>query len=181
MTTGSSVGCCRSRPFCGTGRADPTASRWRSPGFRPVFPWLQGLSFQTLSYSLFLSHRVGSSLSEQSILSGDRSEPQRVSHPALPGSHFFLRFHLFRFRERGREGEREGERGEGREKERERSISVRLPIACPQLRGLARNPGMCPDWESNQRPFGSQAGNQSTEPHQPGLDLIFKACLQQVC
>ena len=110
MTTGSSVGCCRSRPFCGTGRADPTASRWRSPGFRPVFPWLQGLSFQTLSCSLFLSHRVGSSLSEQSILSGDRSEPQRVSHPALPGSHFFLRFHLFSFRERGREGEREGEK-----------------------------------------------------------------------
>ena len=22
---------------------------------------------------------------------------------------------------------------------------------------LAHNPGMCPDWESNQRPFGSQA------------------------
>ena len=33
----------------------------------------------------------------------------------------------------------------------------------------ARNPGLCPDWESNQRPFGSQAGTQSTEPHQPGL------------
>ena len=27
---------------------------------------------------------------------------------------------------------------------------------------------MCPDWESNWRPFGSQAGTQSTEPHQPG-------------
>ena len=33
---------------------------------------------------------------------------------------------------------------------------------------LARNPGMCPDWESDQQPFGSQAGSQSTEPHQPG-------------
>ena len=32
----------------------------------------------------------------------------------------------------------------------------------------AHNPGMCPDWESNQRPFGSQAGAQSTQPHQPG-------------
>ena len=31
---------------------------------------------------------------------------------------------------------------------------------------LAHNPGMCPDWESNWRPFVSQAGTQSTEPHQ---------------
>ena len=36
---------------------------------------------------------------------------------------------------------------------------------------LASNPGMCPDWESNQRPFGLQAGTQSTEPHQPGLQI----------
>ena len=34
---------------------------------------------------------------------------------------------------------------------------------------LAHNPGMCPDWEWNQRPFGSQASTQSTESHQPGL------------
>ena len=32
---------------------------------------------------------------------------------------------------------------------------------------LAHDPGMCPDWESNRRPFGSQASAQSTEPHQP--------------
>ena len=36
---------------------------------------------------------------------------------------------------------------------------------------LACNPGMGPDWESNQGPFGSQASAQSTEPHQPGLIL----------
>ena len=29
---------------------------------------------------------------------------------------------------------------------------------------LAHNPGMCPDWELNQWPFGFQAGAQSTEP-----------------
>ena len=40
---------------------------------------------------------------------------------------------------------------------------------------LAHNPGMCPDWESNQRPFGLQAGAQSTEPHQPGPEFISKA------
>ena len=33
---------------------------------------------------------------------------------------------------------------------------------------LACNPGMCSDWESKQRPFGSQAGAQSTKPHQSG-------------
>ena len=39
----------------------------------------------------------------------------------------------------------------------------------------AHNPGMCPKWESNQRPFGSQAGAQSTEPHQPEKSSnIFK-------
>ena len=41
--------------------------------------------------------------------------------------------------------------------------------------GLACNPVMCPDWELNQGPFGSQAGAQSMEPYQPGLyALIFK-------
>ena len=38
---------------------------------------------------------------------------------------------------------------------------------------LACNPGMCPDWELNLRPFGSQAGTQSTEPHQPGQTFLF--------
>ena len=33
---------------------------------------------------------------------------------------------------------------------------------------LGGNPGMCPNWESNLQPFGSQATAQSTEPHQPG-------------
>ena len=61
------------------------------------------------------------------------------------------------------------EREEGREKERERNINVWLPLTCPVLGpDLAHNPGVCPDWESNQRPFGLQAGTQSTEPHQPG-------------
>ena len=38
----------------------------------------------------------------------------------------------------------------------------------PPTGHLACNPGMCPDWELNQQPSGSQAGTQSTEPHQPG-------------
>ena len=38
---------------------------------------------------------------------------------------------------------------------------------------LTCDPGMCSDWESNQQPFGSHVGTQSTEPHQPGLSLTF--------
>ena len=38
----------------------------------------------------------------------------------------------------------------------------------PPAADLTYNPGMCPGWESNLQPFGSQAGTQSTEPHQPG-------------
>ena len=71
------------------------------------------------------------------------------------------------------------ERGEGREIERERNINVQeihqlvaSHISPPG--DLACNPGMCPDWELNGRPFGSQTGTQSTEPHQPGLEVVFK-------
>ena len=74
------------------------------------------------------------------------------------------RFYLFIFRERGREGESEGEIHQ----------CVVVSHAAP-TRDLACNPGMCPDWESNQRPCGSQVGAQPTEPHQPGLTwYVFK-------
>ena len=79
---------------------------------------------------------------------------------------FFKRFYLF------------SERVEGREIERKRNFNVRekhqLAAPCmPPTRDLAHNPGMCPDWESNQQPFGSQASTQNTEPHQPGHMCIF--------
>ena len=38
----------------------------------------------------------------------------------------------------------------------------------PPTGDLALNPGMFPDWESNQQPFGLQACAQSTELYQPG-------------
>ena len=62
------------------------------------------------------------------------------------------------FRERGRVGEREGEKHQ-----------CVVASQTPPTEGLAHNPGMCPDLELNQRPFGSQASTQSTEPHQPGI------------
>ena len=64
------------------------------------------------------------------------------------------------------------ERGEGKEKKRERNINVWLPLTCAPTGDLARNPGMCPDWESNWQLFGSQAGTQSIQPHQPGAESL---------
>ena len=61
------------------------------------------------------------------------------------------------------------ERGKRREKEGEKHQCVVASCASP-TGDLARNPGMCPDWESNQRPFVSQVSAQSTEAHQSGLD-----------
>ena len=68
----------------------------------------------------------------------------------------FKRFYLFIFLREGK-GRRE------REKHQSVDTSCTLPTE-----DLAHDSGMCPDWESNQPPFGPQAGTQSTEPHQPG-------------
>ena len=67
---------------------------------------------------------------------------------------FLKRFYLLIFRERGREGEREGEK-----------LQYVVASRVPPTGDLAHNPGMCPVWESNPRPFDSQVGTQSTEPH----------------
>ena len=75
---------------------------------------------------------------------------------------FFKDFYLFIFRARGRERESKGEK-------HQRVVASHTPATGD----LAWNPGMYPDWESNRRPFGSQAGTQSTEPHQPGPTLAF--------
>ena len=39
--------------------------------------------------------------------------------------------------------------------------------------GRAHTPGMCPDWESKERPFGLKANAQSTELHQPEENKIL--------
>ena len=76
--------------------------------------------------------------------------------------YFLKRFYLFiYFRERG-EGEREGEKHQ---------CVVASHVPCTG--DLAHNPGMGPDWESNQRSFGPQAVTQYPEPQQPGLLFYF--------
>ena len=62
-------------------------------------------------------------------------------------------FYLFIFRER-KEGETEVEKHQ----------FVVVYHVTP-TNDLAHNPGMCSDWELNQRPFSLQAGVQSTQPH----------------
>ena len=57
---------------------------------------------------------------------------------------FFKRFYLFIFRERGREGESEGDKHQ-----------CVVASLVPLTQDLARNPGMCPDWELNRQSFGS--------------------------
>ena len=83
-----------------------------------------------------------------------------INYSDMSSNSFQLLFFFFKmrfvFRERGREGDREG------------NINVWLPLTHPLLVGdLAHNPGTC--WEWNWRPFGTQEGTQSTEPHRPGL------------
>ena len=64
------------------------------------------------------------------------------------------------------------EKGEGKKKEGEKHQYVVASHTHP-TGDLACNPGLYPDWELNRRPFGSQACAQSTELHQPGLELHY--------
>ena len=77
---------------------------------------------------------------------------------------FLLRLfiYLFILEREGREGEKEGGKHQNV-----------VASHTPPTGDLAYNPGMCPDWEWNQQPFGSQAGTQFTEPHQPGQHFTF--------
>ena len=80
-----------------------------------------------------------------------------MTNGAIPYSFFFKILFFFIFRQRRREGDKEG-------KEHQCVVAFRSPTTGD----LAHKPGMCPDWESNWRPFGSQASTRSTELHQPG-------------
>ena len=64
--------------------------------------------------------------------------------------------YLFIFRETGMEGKRGGETS--------MCVCLLRPLH-PTTGNLVRKPDICPDWESNQQSFGSQATIQSTEPY----------------
>ena len=66
------------------------------------------------------------------------------------------------------------ERGKGREEERERNINVWLLLSRAPTEDLARNPGLCPDWESNLRPLALWNNARPTEPHRSGGISVLK-------
>ena len=78
--------------------------------------------------------------------------------PGCPGMTPMSLFSIyFIFTESGGEEEREGE-----------THPCVVASHAPPTGDPAHNPGICPDWESNQQPFGLQASPQSTEQQQPG-------------
>ena len=60
------------------------------------------------------------------------------------------------------------DRGEGKEKERERNITVWLALTRPPLGTWPLTQACALTGNQTSGSFGSQAGIQSTEPHQPG-------------
>ena len=53
-----------------------------------------------------------------------------------------------------------------------------LVASCmPPTRDPTCNPGMCPKWEQNHRPFGSQASTQSLSHTSQGSMHSFSFCL----
>ena len=71
-------------------------------------------------------------------------------------------FYLFIFRQRGRVGEK------GREKHQ-----CVIASHVPRTGDLALNPGMCPDWESNWRPFDLQPSLNPLSYTSQGENIFF--------
>ena len=79
----------------------------------------------------------------------------------------FIYFHLFLERREGREREREGGK--------HRYVRETLIGCLSHAPWPGHNPGMCPDWESNQRPFTLCNNTQSTERYRsvPAASSFF--------
>ena len=87
------------------------------------------------------------------------------------GISFFKRLYLFFWREW------KGGRKRGGETSRGERYMDGLPFTHPQLGTWPGDPGIRPDWDSNQlplRPSSSKVKAQSTEPHQPGKQNFLK-------
>ena len=80
-----------------------------------------------------------------------------------PDFFLFFRFYLFIFKERGREREREGKKHQ---------CVVASHVA--PAGNLVCNPGMCPDWESNWQPSGSQPTLNTLSYTSQGQISFFK-------
>ena len=65
------------------------------------------------------------------------------------------------------------ERGGKRGRKRERNISVWLPLTWPPLGTWPATQACCPDWESNQQPFGLQPTLNPLSNTSQGLKWII--------
>ena len=96
---------------------------------------------------------------KETAVSGERSQAQILHLGSIfQDIYFFLLFKIL-FIQFQRKGKGERKRG--------RKTSMCGCLSHNPHWGLAHNPSICPDWESNWQPFDSQAGTPSTEPHQP--------------
>ena len=95
--------------------------------------------------------------------------PTSVVTISCPNVFLYLKkYFVCQFLERGKGG-----RKRGRETWMwERNIHW-LPLAHALTGDWAHNPGLCPDWESNQRPFALWDDAQPTQPHQAGPVQIY--------
>ena len=144
-----------SRCLLDTGAAGGRGPRWGTSA--PV----RGADVLTWGRCPQQTSRVGSSNPRAGPLAPSvcwSSLPLKL-FPSLLSLFFFFKDFIY-FRQRGREGERTGEKHQ-----------CVVAFGVPPNEDLARNPGLCPDWESNQRPSGSQACAPPTEAHQPGPKL----------
>ena len=66
------------------------------------------------------------------------------------------------------------------ERKRRRETSIGASCSGPTRDGTS-NPGICPNWESNQKPFSSQYHSQPTEPRRSGPHCsLFSDFLENV-
>ena len=78
---------------------------------------------------------------------------------------FFFKGFIYLFLERGKRRRKRG-------RETSRNLD-QLPLISTSTRKWTRNPGLCPDWESNWWPVAFQDDAQPTEPHWSGREFIF--------
>ena len=152
----------------GTLASDNVASTWSLPFRQPTHGRVSSFvrweaQLMSLVKQLFMCNlKHGNFFNKQTCIFFPSVRHRILCSRHIISLHLFCFYRLYLFLERG----------EGREKEGEKHQCV-FASRVPPTGDLACNPGMCPDWESNWRPFGLQAGTQSTEPQQTGPHFIF--------
>ena len=134
--------------------------------FMPLFYFIVFFLISWIPVAL-LNQSLKTVTMTNTMCSSSSTPPSEVTTNLVLVFIFFLMFYLFIFR---REEEMEKEEGEKHQCARDTLICYLL---CAPNWGPGPQPRHVPWPESNPQPFGSQAGTESTKPHQPGLSLVF--------